>query len=168
MRNASHRWKRLTDDLSGRKVAISFSNKAVDCAFAKDLDKLLNAEGALPKLLNKFPVKDWVHACVWAAEEADFVVILHSVNYDEGNYSAAERFLVKESNVPHLVLEIDTPSHADYCASADAAIRNIRESLVLTQEARVETKCVIAHRALKRFTSAFSRTFVACSACTAF
>ena len=88
------RRKPLTDDLTGRKVALSFSNKSTDAAFAKELSALLAAAGCTSRMITKWPVNGWVQACVFAADEADFVVVLHSANYDEGHYSIAERFLV--------------------------------------------------------------------------
>ena len=73
-------WKKLTDDFTDRKVGISFSNKTADATFAKALAAELKAEGAdTVKLLDKWPVKTWVDSCVWAADEADFVIIVHSV-----------------------------------------------------------------------------------------
>lgn len=146
-------WKHLTDSLTERKIAISFSNKSVDAAFAKALLAALTSEGAEVQLLDKWPVGGWIKACVWAVEEADFVVILHSSNYDEGHYCTAERFLVKESNVPHLTIELDKPDHTDYCESAASALESIKGGLVLSQKARVETNtmaCTWAYSSLTK------------------
>jgi len=94
------KWKSLTDDLEGKKIALSFSNKTADASFAKGLDAELKAAGAQSRMLTKWPVNGWVEACVFAAEQADFAIVVHSANYDEGNYSIAERFLIKEADVP--------------------------------------------------------------------
>lgn len=174
--------KPLTNDLKGRKVAISFSNKAADAAFAKGLDALLKEAGVDSRLINKWPVSGWVKDCVHAADECDFVIVLHSSNYDDGHYcsecrlarhiappthppsrgciaryvsllkrtsqrhriasrlAVAERFLVKESNVPHVVFELDADqSHPEHTATADAALALLRESVPLSQKERVET-----------------------------
>ena len=45
--------KPLTDDVNGKKIAISFSNKAATAAFAKGLDGALKEAGAETRLLNK-------------------------------------------------------------------------------------------------------------------
>jgi len=83
------RRKPLTDNLAGRKVALSFSNKATDAAFAKELHAALKVAGCECRLLTKWPVNGWVQACVWAADEADFCIVLNSANYNEGHYSCA-------------------------------------------------------------------------------
>ena len=62
--------KPLTDDLSGRKIALSFSSKSADAKFAKELEKTLNAEGAECKAIVKWPVATWVQLCVFAADQA--------------------------------------------------------------------------------------------------
>ena len=131
--------KGLTDTLSGRKIAISFSNKSPDAGFAKGLDTALKALGAEVRSIAKWPVNGWVQSCVWAADEADFVLVLHSANYDDGHYAIAERFLVKESNVPHMVFELDTPSHAEYADTPEAAVKLLTSGMVMTQKERVET-----------------------------
>ena len=131
--------KPLTDDLSGKKIAISFSNKAADAAFAKGLDAALKEAGAETRQLNKFPVGTWVQACVWAADTADFVIVLHSANYDDGHYCIAERFLVKESNVAHVVFEIDAPGHIEYTETPADAMALLKGSVALSQKERVDT-----------------------------
>ena len=73
----------VTEALRGRKVALSFSNKTADAAFAKALDALLKEAGCESRMIAKWPVAGWVQGCVWAADEADFVLVLHSANYDE-------------------------------------------------------------------------------------
>jgi len=131
----------LTDNLAGRKVALSFSNKATDAAFAKELHAALKVAGCECRLLTKWPVNGWVQACVWAADEADFCIVLNSANYNEGHYSVAERYMIKESNVPHIVFELDTPGHADYVGGGGAAeaMALIAQSLPLTQGERCDT-----------------------------
>ena len=131
--------KPLTDDVSGRKIAISFSNKAADAAFAKGLDGALKEAGAETRLLNKFPVSGWVQACVWAADEADFVIVLHSANYDDGHYCIAERYMIKESNAAHVVFEIDAPGHIEYASTPVDAMTLLKTSVALSQKERVET-----------------------------
>ena len=78
--------KPLTDKLQGRKLALSFSNKAADAAFAKSLEALLADAGADCRMITKWPLSGWVKDCVYAADECDFVIVLHSSNYDEGHY----------------------------------------------------------------------------------
>ena len=95
----------------------------------------------------------WVQACVWAADEADFVLVLHSANYDEGHYAIAERLLVKESNVPHMVFELDAPAHPEYAAAPADALRLLQSGVVLSQQDRVETNtapCTLAGGALAK------------------
>ena len=41
--------------------------------------------------------------------------------------------------MPHMIIEIDSPSHGDYCASAEAALAFVRDNLVLSQKERVDT-----------------------------
>ena len=132
--------KPLTDTLAGRKIALSFSNKAADAAFAKGLDAALKEAGADCKMITKWPVAGWVKDCVYAADECDFVIVLHSANYEEGHFCIAERFLVKNSNVPHAIFELDgDTSHCEYCATPDVAAALLKETVPLSQQDRVET-----------------------------
>ena len=133
------RRKPLTDSLTGRKVAVSFSNKSADATFAKALEVALKEAGAEVRLINKWPVSGWVQACVWAADESDFVLVLHSANYEEGHFAIAERFLVKESNVAHMQLELDSPTHPEYVSSAAEAMQLLKSGVVLSQNERVDT-----------------------------
>jgi hypothetical protein len=94
--------KPLTDDFKGRKISITFSNKTADAAFAKGLDAALREAEADSRLIQKWPVNGWVQGCVFAADEADFVIVLHSANYDEGHYCVAERYLVSPAALPRL------------------------------------------------------------------
>lgn len=49
--------KPFTDDLKGRKIALSFSSKSADAKYAKELEKVLIAEGAECKCIAKWPVR---------------------------------------------------------------------------------------------------------------
>ena len=143
----------MTEDLGGRKVALSFSNKTDDAAFAKGLSEALTAKGCETKLITKWPVTGWVDACVWAADEADFVLVLHSENYDAGHLAIAERFVVKESNVAHMVFELDRPDHPEYAATPEEAMRLLTSGVVLTQNERVDTNtapCTLSPNAMVR------------------
>ena len=60
-------------------------------------------------------------------------------NYDEGHYCSAERFLIKESDVPHITIELDKPGGRDHCTTAQQAMAFLKASVVLTQTARVQT-----------------------------
>jgi hypothetical protein len=51
----------------------------------------------------------------------------------------ASRAQVKESNVPHVVLEIDTPSSSEYAADPTAAMVLLKNTIALTQTERVNT-----------------------------
>ena len=132
-------YKPFTDTLGGRKIVLSFSSKSADSRYAKELEKALAAEGADCKGITKWPVKDWVQMCKYTAEEADLAVILQSANYEAGNFSAAEFFLLKEANVKFVMLNIDDAADSWYCANAADAVAFIKRSLPLDQKARVET-----------------------------
>ena len=139
------------ETLSGRKVALSFSNKTEDAAFAKGLVAALKAAGCEARPITKWPVNGWVQDCVWAADVADFVLVLHSANFDEGHFSIAERFLVKESNKPHMVFELDAPGHSEYAATTEDAMRLLTSGIVLTQNERVDTNtapCTLSSNAM--------------------
>ena len=88
--------------------------------------RLLLSRDSQVRQLTKWPVKEWVQACIYAADEADFVIVLQSSNYDEGHYCTAERFLVKESNVPHVVVVLDKEAHVHYSATPADALANLK------------------------------------------
>eukprot|EP00966_Prymnesium_polylepis_P011793 270899-Prymnesium_polylepis.1 len=131
--------KPLTDTLAGRKIVVSCSSKSADSRYAKELERALAAEGAECRCITKFPIKSWVEACKYTAEVADFAVILQSANYEAGNYSAAEFFLLKEANVKFVMLNIDDPQDDWHCRTAADAVAFVRRSLPLDQRARVQT-----------------------------
>ena len=148
-------FKQLTDDLTNRKIALSFSSVGADAKFTKELSQALVAEGCEVKSLNKWPAAAWVEGCVWAAESADFVVIVHSDNYDTGKMTNAERWLIKEANCPFLQLEISerAASHPYYAADAEGAVKLLKESLVIDQKGRVSTNtmpCLLTFNALDK------------------
>lgn len=57
----------------------------------------------------------------------------------QGHFSIAERFLVKESNVAHMQLELDSPAHPEFVSSAAEAMQLLKSGVVLSQNERVDT-----------------------------
>lgn len=138
--NTLAKYRPLTAQLSGRKIAISCSNKAPDPKFAKELETALKAVGADARTLIKFPVKTWLEQCVWAADSADVAVVVYSANYDAGNVACAEMFLIKESNRPFVRVCIDDADHVGYAATAADAVKLLQEAdagIALDQKSRV-------------------------------
>ena len=131
--------KPLTDQLRGRTIALSSSNKSADAAFARGLEVALKAEGAEAFQLEKWPAKKWVEGCCRMAESADFAIVLTSKNYDQGHATIAERYMIKEGNFLHLIIVIDSDADEDvYCATPADAITWMKSQVPLNQQARVD------------------------------
>ena len=57
------------------------------------------------------------------AESAHFAIVLASKNYEEGHATIAERYMIKEGNILHLIIVIDSDADEDvYCQTPADAI----------------------------------------------